>query len=113
MTPRWHNSMYNQAFANASIASPRFIALAKTQVGFLDRVLNLPSHAQILDVPCGVGRHAVLFARKGYRVTGVDISRDCIKIAKKKFSHRNVKYTYGDMSKLKAYENRYDAVLNL
>ncbi len=105
--------MYNEAFARASIGSPAFIKLAKTQVDFLLSILELPKRGQILDVPCGVGRHSVLFARKGFGVTGIDISEDCLKIAKKSFSHQNVRYRSGDMQDLSPFRDQFDCALNL
>jgi len=36
--------------------------------------LRLAPASRLLDVGCGVGRHALELARRGYRVTGVDIS---------------------------------------
>lgn len=44
------------------------------EVDFLVEELNLPSGARILDVGCGVGRHSVPLAQRGYRVTGLDLS---------------------------------------
>lgn len=38
-------------------------------------LLNLPFGATITDLGCGAGRHAVLFAKKGFSVTGVDLSQ--------------------------------------
>lgn len=35
---------------------------------------ELPAGARVLDAPCGFGRHSVEFARRGYRVTGVDFN---------------------------------------
>jgi len=32
----------------------------------------------ILDLGCGTGNHAILLARRGYRVTGVDLSADML-----------------------------------
>lgn len=32
----------------------------------------------ILDMACGRGRHAGLFAKEGFRVTGIDLSETCI-----------------------------------
>ncbi|PYM85374.1 MAG: SAM-dependent methyltransferase [Candidatus Rokuibacteriota bacterium] len=36
--------------------------------------VKLPDRGRVLDAPCGFGRHSVAFARRGYRVTGVDFS---------------------------------------
>ncbi len=44
------------------------------EVDFLLDELKLASGASILDVGCGTGRHSVELARRGYAVTGVDLS---------------------------------------
>ncbi len=44
------------------------------EVDFLIEELALPANGAILDVGCGTGRHAVEFARRGYAVTGLDLS---------------------------------------
>lgn len=97
----------------SALGSKRFLDLAKKQVAFLDSTLNLTPKAKILDAPCGLGRHSVLFAQKGYQVTGIDISKDCIKVANKDFKHRNVTYRLGNMADLGKYKGQYDAALNL
>ena len=35
-------------------------------------LVHLPQGAAVLDLCCGPGRHALEFARRGFRVTGVD-----------------------------------------
>jgi hypothetical protein len=52
------------------------------EVDFLERVLALETSSSILDVGCGPGRHALEFARRGHRVTGVDISETFIDVAR-------------------------------
>lgn len=42
------------------------------------RRLHMRRGAHVLDVPCGFGRHALVLARRGYRVTGVDISAELL-----------------------------------
>jgi SAM-dependent methyltransferase len=44
------------------------------EAAFLDEVLALPDGARLLDIGCGTGRHAVEMARRGYAVTGIDLS---------------------------------------
>lgn len=44
------------------------------EVDFLLELLQLPAGSALLDLGCGVGRHSVELARRGYRVTGVDLS---------------------------------------
>src|SRR5262245_66471247 len=38
--------------------------------------LAAPAGAELLDVPCGGGRLSLALAGRGYRVTGVDLSRE-------------------------------------
>jgi SAM-dependent methyltransferase len=40
------------------------------------------SHARVLDVGCGPGRHALELARRGIRVHGIDISQEFVDIAR-------------------------------
>lgn len=45
---------------------------------FLIHHLNCAAGGHLLDVPCGNGRIAIELARRGYRVTGVDIAEEFI-----------------------------------
>ena len=53
------------------------------EVEFVLEELRLPPGSRILDVGCGTGRHAVELARRGYQVTGVDISSGMLAEAEK------------------------------
>ena len=44
------------------------------EVDFLLEELELPPGASILDVGCGTGRHSIELAKRGYTLTGVDLS---------------------------------------
>ena len=43
----------------------------------------------LLDIPCGVGRHSVSFAREGVRVTGVDICKDFLEAITLRIAENN------------------------
>lgn len=52
-----------------------FVTATQAEVDFIEELLHPAPEARVLDVGCGTGRHAVELARRGYAVTGVDISR--------------------------------------
>ncbi len=51
-----------------------FTANTACEVDFLVEELALPAGAAILDIGCGTGRHSVELARRGYALTGIDLS---------------------------------------
>jgi ubiquinone/menaquinone biosynthesis C-methylase UbiE len=53
------------------------------EVSFLVDELSLQPGDWILDVGCGTGRHAIELAKRGYQVTGVDISAGMLAQAQK------------------------------
>ena len=52
------------------------------EVDFLVRVAWLGPGSSVLDVPCGSGRHTLELARRGCRVTGLDVSTEAIAYAR-------------------------------
>jgi ubiquinone/menaquinone biosynthesis C-methylase UbiE len=52
------------------------------EADFLIKVLECGDGSNLLDVPCGNGRLSLELARRGYRVTGVDIALEFIEEAR-------------------------------
>jgi len=50
----------------------------KAEADFIVKALQCDHGSHLLDVPCGNGRLALELAKRGYRVTGVDISEEFI-----------------------------------
>ena len=50
----------------------------------------------ILDLGCGLGRHAVFFAEKGFKVTAVDLSKDAINFAKEHYAFSDSRFPHID-----------------
>lgn len=46
-----------------------------SEVDFLLQELGLATGSSILDVGCGTGRHSIELAKRGFKMTGVDISQ--------------------------------------
>jgi len=52
------------------------------EVDFLLEELGLPMGGSVLDVGCGTGRHSVELAKRGYVVSGLDLSSEMLSRAK-------------------------------
>ncbi|NBB85541.1 MAG: methyltransferase domain-containing protein [Bacteroidetes bacterium] len=70
--------------------------------------------AAILDMGCGRGRHARVLARRGYAVTGVDLSRPSLDRARARAAAEDLPITFqqGDMRD-PVCEDCFDGVVNL
>ncbi len=53
--------------------------------------LNISRKSNFLDVGCGTGSQAILLAKKGFSVVGIDISEKLLKICKDKIKRLNIK----------------------
>ncbi len=58
-----------------ALCAPARLALADGDVAAILGTLDLPPHANVLDLGCGPGGHAIAMGARGYGVTGVDRSR--------------------------------------
>lgn len=67
---------------------------------------------EILDLGCGPGLYAEIFARKGHHVMGIDISETSINYAKAEAKNKSLNITYHNVSYLDVDlgENRYDLI---
>ncbi|MBI5614351.1 methyltransferase domain-containing protein [Candidatus Gottesmanbacteria bacterium] len=73
------------------------------------KLLRLPKKSKILDVATGTGSLAIALAKKGYQVTGVDLSPDMLRQAKKKVEpNLNVKFFNLDATNLPYPSQSFD-----
>lgn len=76
------------------------------------------SGQELLELGCGTGRHALEFARLGYRVTGVDLSENMVKHARERARGLSpdlgayLQFTAGDVRTVRL-EQIFDAVISL
>lgn len=84
------------------------------EVDFLEELLQHDKRLSVLDVGCGTGRHAIELARRGYAVTGIDLSENMLQKAREKAAKANVKVTFiqADARTFQRSE-KYDLVIML
>lgn len=64
--------------------SEAFTSNTRAEVDFIIRELSLSAGSKLLDIGCGTGRHSVELARRGFVMTGVDLSEQMLDIARAK-----------------------------
>lgn len=92
----------------------RNVEEAKRLIDLLERVVKPDPGSEILDLACGRGRHAHNLARRGYRVTGLDLSGRALDKAEKAARHDNldIRFVRGDMREPLGV-SCFDGVVNL
>jgi len=111
----WHeDDAFWRAFG-PFMFTPERVQAAEAEADALVRLLGLdPARTPaILDLPCGVGRHAIALARRGFRVTGVDRTAAFLDLARQRTPEGvRVEWRRGDIREFDG-GGVYDAVLNL
>jgi 2-polyprenyl-3-methyl-5-hydroxy-6-metoxy-1,4-benzoquinol methylase len=84
------------------------------EVDFIEQEIGFDKKKQIIDIGCGTGRHSIELAKRGYSVTGIDLSESQLKRAREKAAEAGVdiKFEQHDARSLK-FKNEYDVALTL
>lgn len=84
------------------------------EVEFIIKEFGLPKDSKILDVGCGIGRHSIELAKRGYKVIGIDISKGMLEEAKRRARDAGVEVEFikADATKFKRKEE-FDAAICL
>ncbi|MEF3280332.1 MAG: class I SAM-dependent methyltransferase [Elusimicrobiota bacterium] len=109
---RWQKSFFTPDFFDFD-----FIPQKDTfkEVNFIIKSSKIGEGAKILDIPCGVGRHSIILASKGFNVVGVDFASHYLDQAKKtarKNNIKNIKFIKKDMRKIN-FNCDFDLVINM
>jgi SAM-dependent methyltransferase len=91
-------------------------AEAEQLVDLIEHEIAPASGAHILDIGCGRGRHARALARRGWRVTGLDLSEDAVAAARSQAADdaldERASFQVGDM-RTPVCDGCADGVVNL
>ncbi|SHF59445.1 Methyltransferase domain-containing protein [Fodinibius roseus] len=105
----WFDSpLYEKLYANRDEEE------AAQLIELLEETLSLQQCSKILDLGCGRGRHSINLSKKGYQVTGIDLSKQAIATAREKARAEgidNIRFKVRDMRD--PLPETFDAVVNL
>ena len=97
---------YGQALVDPAAAAPQAAGVA--------RLVGLAPSADVLDCPCGYGRHSIEFARLGLHVVGADRSEVLLAEAKRRADVGEwPRFVQADYRELPFEDASFDCVTNL
>jgi len=103
----WFEEIFNEDY----LRTLPFLTPQATQfeANFVIESLNLEPGADVLDVACGYGRHAMELAARGYQVVGLDASLPLLLRGADEAQRRglNINFVHGDMRE-PAFEGQFD-----
>jgi SAM-dependent methyltransferase len=111
MAKPWYEALYEKF---PTYDDEPYTQSTAAEVDFIQQYLGQDKEIKILDVGCGTGRHALEFARRGYPVTGLDLSEEMLAAAEEKAHQQglNVSFVQGDARSLDDQDD-FDAVIIL
>ena len=82
------------------------------EVDFIEQEIRFGKTKRILDIGCGTGRHDIELAKRGYQVTGIDLSESQLNraIEKTKKENLDINFRRADARSLDFYQE-FDVVL--
>jgi SAM-dependent methyltransferase len=105
----WHLDWFNSPFYH-QLYKERDYSEATYFMNNLISRLQIDKNSSILDLACGRGRYSLYLSNIGYKVTGIDISKENISEAKKNKSDK-LNYILHDMRQ--PLNQKFDLILNL
>ena len=107
---------YEALFDNYALKYDKenFTQGTKGECDFIENEVAHNKQLKILDIGCGTGRHSIELTRRGYNITGIDLSESQLKRAKEKAAEQKLQIDFHkhDARNL-PFSNEFDAAIML
>ena len=107
---------YEELFENYGMKYDNEVYVQGTigECDFIEKEINYDKTVKILDVGCGTGRHSIELSKRGYSVTGIDLSESQLQHAKQKASAQSLKIDFQKHdARIPHFSNVFDLVIML
>lgn len=91
----WYESLFEN-YAN-QYEKESFVQGTVGECDFIEQELNFDKAPGVLDVGCGTGRHSIELTRRGYHVTGIDLSESMLQKAREKAKKEHLEIDFRRM----------------
>lgn len=109
---QWYESLfenYGQKYDNEI-----FTQGTLGECDFIENELTFDKSLKILDVGCGTGRHSIELSKRGYTVTGIDLSDTQLARANEKAKKANLKINFEKQdARNLSFNNEFDIAIML
>jgi len=113
-TKPWHEDDSFWEMWGPIMFSEQRLEDAQEEVERIVSLLGIKPGTHILDLCCGIGRHSLELARRGFHVTGVDRTRSYLDRASKQAEQRGLKVDFvQDDMRTFCRPDAFDAVINM
>ncbi len=107
---QWYETLFenygekydNECFAQGTIG----------ECNFIEKEIDFDKNLNIIDIGCGTGRHSIELAKRGYSMTGIDLSESLLEKAREKAKQNNLQIDFltHDARNL-PFENQFDVAI--
>ena len=89
---KWYESLFDNY--GLQYDEENFVHGTLGECDFIENEIEFNKQSRILDIGCGTGRHSIELTKRGYKVTGVDLSDSQLERAKAKATEQNLRIDF-------------------
>jgi 2-polyprenyl-3-methyl-5-hydroxy-6-metoxy-1,4-benzoquinol methylase len=89
---QWYETLfenYSEKYDNEC-----FVKGTLGECDFIEQEMNFSKDLNIVDIGCGTGRHSIELSKRGYSITGIDLSESLLEKAREKAKQNGVKIDF-------------------
>ena len=112
MKPAWYEA-FGDALGEGYLKYP-WMGSTVPDCDYLERILDVKPGHRLLDIGCGVARHVVELTKRGYRMTGIDVSRGLLRVGERLAREASVDVELRHLdARLLDYDSEFDAAFSV